>query len=274
MQNLRRWGLREIACALLALSQQAFSAEAPLSFGVFPYLSPQQLLTQFKPLSNHLELAAGQPISIETAPDYAAFRDRTREGKYDIIFTAPHFGRLAETESQYQPIAVTRYRVKGVVLVAKDSAVQQLSDLRGKVLAVPPRVSMVHVLVAELFRARGLVPGRDITLREFDTNQNSMAAPLRGDSDAGATGPLVFGSYGRRDQLRLIAQTPDVPGFLMLAHPRVSAAAVERLRKAAFAFGDTPAGQAYFTATGHGAWLAVDDATRLALDPYARYAKE
>lgn len=271
---MRRWSLHVVFGALLLASPGARPADAPLSFGIFPYLSPQLLVAQFKPLANHLQQAAGRPLSIETAPNYTAFRDRTRAGDYDIIFTAPHFGRLAELESQYQAIAVTRYRVSGVVFVGKDSPIRQLSELRGKTIAMPPRVSMVYALTQDLFRLNGLVPGRDITLREFDTNLNSMSAPLRGDSDAGVTGPLVLSTYGQRDQLRVIAETADVAGFFMLAHPRLSAAVIDRLRKAAYAFGDTPAGKAYFAATGHGAWLPVDDATRLALDPYLRHAKE
>jgi phosphonate transport system substrate-binding protein len=272
--RMRRRSFRAIVGVLLLVSPCVRSADAPLSFGIFPYLSPQLLVTQFKPLANHLQQAAGRPLSIETAPNYIAFRDRTRAGDYDIIFTAPHFGRLAEMETQYQAIAVTRYRVSGVVCVGKDSSIRQLSELRGKTIAMPPRVSMVHALTLDLFRLKGLVPGRDITLREFDTNLNSMTAPLRGDSDAGVTGPLVLSTSSQRDQLRVIAETADVPGFYILAHPRLSAAVIDRLRKAAYAFGDTPAGQVYFAATGHVAWLPVDDATRLALDPYVRHAKE
>lgn len=46
------------------------------------------------------------------------------------------------------------------------------------------------------------------------------------------------------------------------------------LRKTIQAFADTSAGKSYFAATGHGAWLPVDDAAMRRLDPYTQYVKD
>ena len=114
------WRPVVMVCALLMMSLHVHAAEAPLTFGIFPYVSHQQMVAYYTPLRDCLQQAGGQKLTIITAPDFHAFRDRTREGAYDIILTAPHLGRLAEMESGFKRVAITRYRVHGVVVVAKD----------------------------------------------------------------------------------------------------------------------------------------------------------
>ena len=268
------WRSVVMVCALLMMSLHVHAAEAPLTFGIFPYVSHQQMVAYYTPLRDCLQQAGGQKFTIITAPDFPTFRDRTREGAYDIILTAPHLARLAEKESGFKRVAITRYRVHGVVVVTKDSPVRQLSDLRGKSLSIPPATSIVHMLALELLRGKGLQPERDFTLHVQQNMQNVLVAPLHGDSDASAVGFASWNGFERQDMLRVIAKTAEVPGLIIMAHPRVSKATIASLRRALFAFGDTAEGKAYFAATKHGAWLPVDDATMRALDPYVRHARE
>lgn len=258
---------------LLAMNPQAHAGETPLAFGIFPYQSHQQLLGIFSPLRDHLQHSIGRQLTIVTAPDMKSFRDRTRDGEYDIVFTAPHFARLAEIDSHFQRVAITRYRTHSVIVVAKDSPLRQLSDLRGKTLAVPPATAIVNMLALELLRSKGMQAGRDFTLSEQENMQNAMFSPLRGDSDAGVSGFSPLGSFDQRDKLRVLAKSAVVPGLIIMAHPRVPKATIAALRKALFAFGDTAPGREYFAITQHGAWLPVDDATMRSLDSYARQAR-
>ena len=69
--------------------------KTPLTLGVFPYVSPVQLAAFHAPLKDYLTKSLGRPVTLVTAPDFNSFVDRTRDGQYDIIFTAPHLGRLA-----------------------------------------------------------------------------------------------------------------------------------------------------------------------------------
>jgi phosphonate transport system substrate-binding protein len=115
-------------------------------FGIFPYQSNTQLIALCSPLRDYLQRAGGQQMEIVSAPDFNSFRDRTRAGEYDIVYTAPHLGRLAEFESGFKRIAITLYRTQSVILVAKDSPLQKLADLRGKSLAIPPATAIVNML--------------------------------------------------------------------------------------------------------------------------------
>lgn len=260
-------------CILVLMGRQAYADESPLTFGIFPYQSHQQLISIFSPLRDYLQQASGQKLTIISAPDFKSFRDRTKSGEYDIVFTAPHFARLAEIDSHYQRVAITRYRTHSVILVAKDSPLRNLSDLRGKSIAVPPATSMVYMLTMELLHSKGMETGRDFTLNMQDNMQNAMVASLRGDSDAGVAGYSPWNGFEQRDMLRVIAKSAEVPGLIIMAHPRVPKAIITKLRKALFAFGDTPEGKTYFASTNHGAWLPVDDTTMRTLDRYLHQAR-
>ncbi|HUX90866.1 MAG TPA: phosphate/phosphite/phosphonate ABC transporter substrate-binding protein [Gallionellaceae bacterium] len=270
--GFKRLGLVCISCALLAFGKDGRAVETPLVFGIFPYQSNTQLIALCSPLRDYLQQISGRQMEIVSAPDFNSFRDRTRAGEYDIVYTAPHLGRLAEIESGFQRVAITRYRTQSVILVAKDSQVQKLSDLRGKSLAIPPAAAIINMLTIELFHSQGLESG-DFKLLEQSNMQNAMAAILRGDCDAGAAGFAPWRSYAQRDQLRVIAKSAEVPGLIIMAHPRVPKAMVAKLRRALIAFNDTAEGKTYFALTNQGAWLPVDDATMLTLDPYLRHAR-
>jgi phosphonate transport system substrate-binding protein len=249
----------------------AFGGEPPLTFGLFPYLTPQKLATGQVPLRDHLQQVGGRALTLATAPSNALFLERMRAGEYDLIFAAPHFARMAERDHGFRRVAMTRYRVHGYVIVPAESPVRSLADLRGKRVAMPPRDAMVHLLALESLRAAGLEPGRDVTLREYDSNENALAAPVRGDAEAGATGHLVWQKSGLRERTRSVAHTASVPGFMLMAHPRVPAALVEKWRAAAIGFGATPQGKDSLAASGHQAWLPIDDAAMGSLDRYLRH---
>jgi len=269
---LSRPSLRRLAaaCFAVALILGPVKAQAQLTFGVLPYLAAERLATDFAPLRDFLQQTTGQAVVMVSAPNYRAFYERTRAGNYDIVFTPPHFGVLAEKESNFQRIAMTLYRISCVIVVRKASSLRKLADLRGKTLAVPPKRALISILAGRLLRRHGLEPGKDVNLREFSTNQNSMAAPLRGDADAGATGQLLWTRQGHHESMRVLAESPAVPGFFLMAHPRLPPATVVRLRSRTLKFGDTAPGRAYLATTGHGAWLPIDDAAVRAVEAATR----
>ena len=263
-----------MACALLLMGSHAYADDTPLTFGILPYKGPQQMTSIFTPLRDYLQQASARKLTLVTAPNYPDFRTRTKAGEYDIILTAPHFARVAELESGFKRIAVTRYRVHGAIFVAKDSPARQLSDLTGKSLAIPPQAAIVHMLVMELARNKGLDMGRDFNLHIHESMQNALSATVRGDSDASAVDFSSWDAYEQKNSLREIAKTVEVPGMIIMAHPRVPKAVIESMRKALLVYADTAEGKAYFAITKHGAWLPIDDATMRSLDPYVRLKKD
>ena len=253
--------------------RSAEEVERTNSFGIFPYVTPVQMVKFHTPLHRLLEDTLGRQVALVSAPGFLAFVHRTQKQEYDYILTAPHLGRLAEVRDGYRPIARTLHEVQGVYLVRADSAIRTLQDLEGKTLTMVGREAIITQMVEHQLRGIGLVDGENLQINFTRTHNNAMYAPLRGESDASATGILLWRKIGQddREQVRVIGETPIAPGFILMAADYVPDEEVERVRKAVFSFGATDAGKAYFSATGFGGFAEVLPGEMQSLDPYTTY---
>jgi len=260
-----------LALALLLGTGTAHADEkTPLVLGVFPYVTPVQLAQFHAPLKDYLAKTLQRPVTLVTAPDFMTFVDRTRDGQYDILFTGPHLGRLAETRDGYRRLAQTSHTVQGFFLARKDSGIQKIEDLKGKKVMIAQKVSIIYQMAEQSLREKGLVPGETVTIVETRTHNNAIHAPVRGEADASVTGKLLWHVLDekQKEQLQLFATTAEAPGFLLMAHPRVSAQDAETIRKLLLDFHKTPGNEAYFETNGLENFQPVDDRTMKGLDPY------
>jgi phosphonate transport system substrate-binding protein len=274
MRRLRR-ALLVSGIILFGLGSSVVHAEPDeaLVFGIFPYVSPVQMVEFHSPLRAYLEQQLQRPVSLVTAPSFEEFVNRTRQGRYDIILTAPHLGRLAEVRDGYRGMVHTLHEVQGIYLVHKDSAILRLEDLEGKHITLVGRAAIITQMVEHQLRNLGLEDGRNVHFRFTRTHNNAMYAPLRGESEASVTGTLLWQKIGDRDreQMRVIGVTPSVPGFLLMAGSRISEAQRRQLTTAMLAFADTEAGRDYVNITGFNAFDLIKEGEMQALDPYIQY---
>lgn len=258
---------------VLVLGPSALASEnTPLTLGVFPYVTPVQLASFHTPLKDYLAKSLQRPVSLVTAPDFDSFVDRTREGQYDIIITAPHLGRLAETRDGYKRLAQTRHVVQGIFLARKDSNIHRIEDLRGKNLMIAQKVSIIYQMAEHTLREKGLVPGESVTIVETRTHNNAMHAPLRGEADASVTGTLLWRVLkdDQKDQMRVIGTTEEAPGFMLMANPRLSNRDIAKIKKLLLDFHRMPGSEAYFSTTGYEKFDLIDDKVMKKLDSYTR----
>lgn len=248
------------------------TAARDFTLGIFPYVSTGQIVEFHEPLRAFLSQRLERPVIVVSAPDFVAFAERTRHGDYDMVITAPHMGRLAERRDGYRRLVQTLHQVQGIFLVPTDSPMRTLADLRGKRVMIAARTSIIYQMAEETLRRHGLVNGRDYTIVETRTHNNAMYAPLRGEADASVTGTLLWAKIGDeyRDRLRVLGTTPAVPGFTLMANPRLSERDLRRLREALLAYPSLPASRAYFEATGFEGFAPISDAVMRGLDPYTR----
>ena len=268
-------GLTRFVVLLLGLAMgptATADGKPPLTLGVFPYVTPVQLAAFHTPLKDHLAKSLQRPVTLVTAPDFESFVERTRQGQYDIIITAPHMGRLAETRDGYKRLAQTRHVVQGIFLTRKDSHIQKIEDLRGKTLMVAQQVSIIYQMSERLLRENGLVPGESVTIIETRTHNNAMQAPLRGEADASVTGTLLWRVLGeeQKGQMRVIGTTEEAPGFTLMANPRLSAQDIAKIKNLLLEFHRVPGSEVYFSTTGYEKFDPIDDRIMKKLDPYTR----
>lgn len=275
MPNKRRIALLTIllaACSLAGFGAPPAHAQVDgdeLVFGVYPLLSPSQTVERFAPLKEHLAKALDKPVTLRSAPDFPQFIERTRAGEYDIVFTSPHMGRLAQKRDGYQPIVQTG-QVTVVTLARRNGPVRTLADLKERTLALGARLSMTYQIVNHALDKHGLAIERDVKLIDSVSFSNVIEAIMRGEAAAGATIAQLWdeASSEQRKDLQEIHRAEPTPGFLILAHTRIAPGTLKKLEQALVDFKNTTAGKAYFGKTRQVDFRPVDEATMKRIDPY------
>ncbi|RMG36916.1 MAG: phosphate/phosphite/phosphonate ABC transporter substrate-binding protein [Gammaproteobacteria bacterium] len=223
-----------------------------LRMGIFPYFSPEQLIGLHKPLKDYLAHETGLPIRLVSAPDFKTFRQGTAAGRYDLLVTAPHLGRLAERQARYRWLAVTSNYSEAVFVARRDGPIHRIADLRGKRLALPPRLAIIHQMALETLEATGLEGGRDVTIVPYKSHDRALYAVILGETDAAAVGRPTWRRYQAPEKrsLRVIGRSRPIPGFAIMVHRDLPKETAEALRRALEAFPGTPVGKTYFDTTG------------------------
>lgn len=268
-----KWRYIAVIFFFVALLPPAYAEDREdtgLTFAIFPYVSPVQMVKFHNRLREFIQSTVDRPVTLVSAPNFKKFIKRTAAGDYDIIMTAPHLGRLAEVRDGYVPMVHTMHEVQGIYLVRKDSDIRQLQDLKGKTITLVGRAAIITQMVEQQLGQLGLDVGKDVEFRITRTHNNAMYAPLRGESEASVTGILLFNKIGQtdREKVRVIGKTPLAPGFMLMTHKRIDAEVHKKLKQALLGYGDTPAGKVYMNETGFKYFDPVTDDEMRFLDPF------
>lgn len=268
---LKGFKLLALLLGFAASAMVQSAQQAPLEIGVFPYLSTRALLGTYQPLQQYLEQVLHRPVNLVTAPDMRAFAERTQEGAYTYVVTAPHFARLAQLEAGYRPLLRATRNLAGALLVRKNSDIRNIEDLRGKRVATPDSWTIISVLGLDLFRRNGLVPGKDVTIQALPTHNSAVVSLQNGAVDAAVVSLTAFiqMTQEQRAGLRILTQTREVPHVMYLANAKVSAAEAEAFALMLNHFVEhTPEGKQFIESLGYQGLRAPTELELRSLDPY------
>lgn len=269
---------RRLVWALLLITgiQPAFGADKPLSFGVFPHLTARQTVETYRPLAGVVEKHLQRQVVIYTARDFKTFVERTRQGEYDILMTAPHLAWLARQEAGYRPLLKYAQPVRGLLVVKADSPLDSLGALRGRTIATADPLAMVALALHAELAALGLRRGIDYQTTNSGTHLNAAMQVINGRTDAAMVGlhPYKLMPPELRQQVRVLAETPPLSSLMYLAHPRLGDAEAQAVLQALREFAASPAGQAFMQGGGYGGFAEVDGHELRAFRPYALQAQD
>lgn len=242
---------------------------APLRVGVLPYLSPRTLLLEFAPLRAFLASELRQPVDIHSAPDLPRFMARTHAGDFDLVVTAPHFARLAQTEHGYLPLVAMRADFYALLLVPKDAPINSVREVAGRALHLPHRLSFISLQIEDFLRARAIDPDFDLRLYNHSTDNNAILAAEKSKTGVAAAQRSVFDAMPKEitANLRILGSTQSALSLVMLAHPRTPAPRLAAIRQALARFPYSVQGLQFFE-TSHSEFVPADPAAMRQLDAY------
>jgi phosphonate transport system substrate-binding protein len=243
----------------------------PLVLGVFPNTTAKQIVETYRPLADALEKSLQRRVEIYSAPNFKTFVERTRQGEYDLLLTAPHLAWLARQDAGYQPLLKYTQPVRGLLVVKPTSPYRDVAELRGHSIAIAdPLAVIVLALQAELAEA-GLKPGTDYQIINAGTHINAALQVVKGRADAAMVGQNAFMQFppDLHKQLHVLLETPPLSSQTYLAHPRLRDAEVRTIRKTLLDFATTPEGQAFLKNSGLGGFSPLNSNELNAFRPYA-----
>ena len=264
---------------LLVLLPAHLAAQPPaLEIAIAPFLSTRTLLARYQPLQAYLEQKLQRPVLLVTAPDFRTFAERTQRGEYRYAITAPHFARLAQKAAGYRPMLMAKAKLVAIAVVDKNSPLRNLAELRGKTVAVPDPLAFVSMLGAQLLRASGLVPGKDVALRPALSHNSAVLSVLRGESAAAfTTAALLMKQMPEeiKGGVRVLAATEGFPNTTYLAHPKAPAEEVAQMTATLLEFAEeTPQGRKLYGETlGHLGLVVPSPRDLQRLDPFVSELK-
>lgn len=260
-------GLGLLLCANIAAAQQP-----PLRMALIPYLSPNILVPLFQPLAKHFEKDIGRGVELYSAPSIRSHVERILKPEFDIIFTAPHMGRLSQLDAGYVPIGSFERPLKGVITVRKNGPIQGIQDLKGRSVAINDRLVLNSILTLQELEKRGIGLG-DITIVPAASQNSAILSVIASDVDAAITVNFALGLIPKEQlqEVRVLLQTdetPSMPSTLILVHPRMPADVQARIKASLLRFGQTEEGKQFLVASSYNNVIQVNPAHLKNLDIY------
>lgn len=205
--------------SLLTLSSMA-KTQTTLKFGIVPQQAATVLIERWGPLIDELNKTCACKIEFATAPDIPSFEKKVHAAEYDLVYLNPmHF--VQSQKFGYSALVKEQGRkLKGLIVVKKESSSKTLSDLTGQKIAFPgPTSFAATVLTQKMFELEG-VKIEPVFVKSHDSVYLNI---LSGLMPAGGGVNRTFDALpaGDKDKLRILATTQEATPHPIAVHSRV-----------------------------------------------------
>lgn len=271
MDGMRR---RLALAALLAAAWPVAAAVRPtLRLGLMPVYGARALVSRYEPLRAYLTRLLGQPVRVETAPDFRRYLTSLLAGEFDVAVAAAHFARIAQRDAGWRPLIQFEPGNDTLLLARAGGTPPQLADLAGRELAVIDRLAItVMAALHHIEETAGLVADRDYRVVEYRNHAGVVHSLL-----AGASAMAVSTGHGLnklpadlRAGVTVFRSLPEVPGFVVMAAPGFGRARLDRLRAGLRGFLPTAEGREFMALNGYTGLHAADERVMRQADVYLK----
>lgn len=267
---------RSVVMALMSGCVLPYGARAqsaaPLEIGVLPYISVRMLLAQYQPMREYLSREMKRTVQVSTAPNWNVFHQRTLGFDYDFVVTGAHLARIAQVDRGFVPLLSYAPGIKAMVICAISKPIKSLADLRGQALALSNPQSLVSLRGLQWLAENGLQRDKDFKTINTPTDDSVGSVVVRGDAIAAM---LSGGEYRAipdaiRARLQVFSIFAEVPGFVVMASPKLSAADVRAIKENLLRFAaGSDEGKAFFASSGFMAIHEPEAGLMESMDPFA-----
>ena len=236
------------------------AAPKELIFGVLPYISPRMLSDNYSLALATLSKTAGSTIHLRSATNYDNFTTAVNSGNYDIILVQP-FEYTNAIKHGYFPLAGMKNKLQTFFYVLANSPYNQLTELKGKVIAMPPVNAAQSRMARKGLMNVGLTPSQDVNIIYSVNHEACLQRVLSGEAVACATADRTLPLLSKEitQEFRAIGQCPEVPGVVLMAHKRLPSSTRNHLQAEIVSWKDQVEGRKILDAIKLGDFVPVND---------------
>lgn len=220
-----------LGLSLIATSTMA-SNQKYLTFGVVPQQSASKLARLWTPIFNEISRHTGVKIVFRTAPDIPTFEKRLAAGEYDLAYMNPYHYTVFSQKPGYNAFAKARDKqIKGIIVVNKNSSIQNLQELKGQTLAFPSPAAFAASILTRAQFSQSEVPIRAKYVSSHDSVYQTVARGIY-PAGGGVVRTLNNVHPDVKKQLKVLWTTQGYTPHAFAAHQRVNAELLKQIQGA------------------------------------------
>ncbi len=180
-------------------------------FGVHPLHNPKRLFEVYQPMVSYINARLnGSELRLEASRNYSAYEKKLFSGyfhfslpnPYQTIVSTQHgykiFGKMGDDEN-----------FKGIILVRKDSGIEKVSDLKGKIVSYPAPTALAATMMPQLYlHTHGIDINNEIENSYVGSQESSIMNVYLKKSAAASTWPPPWYAF--------IKERPEVAQEVMI----------------------------------------------------------
>ena len=145
-----------VSSALLVTLIPTYAAES-YSFGIVPQTSGSKLSKLWSPFLKYVEEKADIKLRFATTRNISTFQKRLAAGKYDIVYMNPyHYTQFSELQGYRAFAKAKKKRLKGIIVVQKDSPYKTIDDLDNAQMAFPSHAFAANLVPSAILNKKGI----------------------------------------------------------------------------------------------------------------------
>jgi len=202
------------------------------TFAVVPQQAIRKVARTWLPVTQYLEKKTGYKFHFATAKNIPEFAKKLSVGEYDFAYMNPYHYVTYSRDPGYKAFAMARdKKLKGIIVVRKDSKIKSLTELQDRTLAFPfPRAFGATVLSRTSLLKQHIV-FNSVYVNSHDSVYQNIA---NGNYPAGGGVLRTFYAIDKNimGQLRILHTSKGFTPHAFASHPDIPEDVVRNVQQA------------------------------------------